>query len=498
MLTANQNRVTETEQNSARIADDLASACALRTRQNTLTGLASLPLDVLRLIFIILSKLSYRQIEWLNLMGTYTRLRMLAVNTPVLWSYIDLERQILWIDLCLQRVRSYPLSVSCYTRDSVDASGAEVLAGLARNAQEFNVSFSEYTTRTALIPLETTLNNPLPSLRNLTYKTSEETVFKLSKDFAGGTPVSNLTRLILRPVNISRDSPFFPSLIYLDLDGVSVNKPEHLMGFLTRTPRIEHLVICRITAFDISDNPSTENVSLQHLTTAKLEVTLKWISVLMRVLPFPLRECQLSVEPDEDTEGAEAGPVKDALRVQTWNEVSKLLQPSSPYPGPTLSWDEDSYWTLQRCSEVDRPSIIYEDRCFDLPQFDCILSSLTDIRIAVMMQEVFEHVTGSAIDPLSGVKHLTIEAGVAGYEELREWLQARVEAGTRLQLIDFEAGFGCFREPEFHSVADIAYDLMQQKLVGAVLEDGNVPAPKYRPPPPQRQSTPIRFRMFRE
>jgi hypothetical protein len=498
MLTANETCAGETEQNTARIADDLASACALRTRQNTLTGLASLPLDVLRLIFIILSESTFGHLSWLKLMGTCTRLRMLAVNTPALWSYIDLERQILWIDLCLQRVRSYPIILSYYTRSFVDASAAEVLSRLARNAQELSVSFSKCTTRRVLIPIETALNSPLPSLKKLTYTTSENTVLKLSKAFGGGMPVCNLTTLSLQPIKICRESPVFPSLVHLELEGVSVKQPEYLLGFLTRTPRIEHLVIRIITPFDISDNPSTKNVSLQHLTTVELQVTLKWISVLMRVLPFPLRECQLSVEPDEDTEGAEAGPVKDALRVQTWNEVSKLLQPSSSYPGPALSWDEDAYWSLRRRSERDRPSVIYEDRSFDLGQFHCILSSLTAIRMVVMMQDIFEHVTGSTNDPLSGVEHLTIESGVGGYEELREWLQARVAAGTRLQLIDFEAGFDCFREPEFHSVADIAYDLMQEKLVGAVLEHGGVPAPKYRPPTPQRQSTPIRFRMFQE
>jgi hypothetical protein len=101
-------RVTEPD---AQIADEddhgqeivAAERRALRVAHNALTPLCRLPADVL--IEIARNLFLPVPFEWTdrldcNMMNVCSFLRRIIVNTPVLWTYIDLRRGLSWCMLC--------------------------------------------------------------------------------------------------------------------------------------------------------------------------------------------------------------------------------------------------------------------------------------------------------------------------------------------------------------------------------------------------------------
>jgi hypothetical protein len=454
----------------------------LRTRRNALNGLCSLPSDLIQQILDILVE-DYRNpppfryltpnFSFFRFVGTCTRIRALAVATPTLWSHIDFKLNKEWIHLGLERARSSLLTVD-FNEGWGILKDLQLLLSLMPKARNLTIFPMHGKDNHRVDPIHKMLDQSLPHLESLRYSgpPNIESIFNLSQNFGAGTP-SRLTTLKVSHVFISGETVDFPCLTHIDISHVTANRPEDIWRLLYQMPKVESLSLSDIPSFDITHDLVMGKIPWKHLNIVDISAPLIWISLFLDTLPFPLQNCSLCViTPDDDHE--EIGPSVDQRRLQSF-EAALELYSLSPAPSMIeLCYESNTYWVLKLGRYADL--FIYEDAVLELSRFDGILPLVEELRVDVHVEGAFRYAARSLIDPFSAVEWLTIDCRFAGFDQLRDWLRRRAAEGNRLHSIDFDGGYNTDDEiTPRKSTAEIAYELMQEKLVDVVLESGGVP-----------------------
>jgi hypothetical protein len=156
---------------------------ALR-RHNALMPLCRLPAEVVvRIIGYmqghhILDKTFHvtpRDRTWRTIMGVCTRLRMIAVSSPVVWSLIANRWPRRWVELCLSRVGRHPLSVFLYVEDSRDYLLSRHLLSAASTAR-IRLADASDDLRAMVLRV------PMPAIRSLDLSSHSTRMIELSRN----------------------------------------------------------------------------------------------------------------------------------------------------------------------------------------------------------------------------------------------------------------------------------------------------------------------------
>jgi hypothetical protein len=270
-----------------------------RFQRNTLVPICCLPVEILIIILHYIqdacdcyhhsSFLVAFNFKWTRVMLVCQHFRAVAVQTPTLWSVIDLECAQKWRDLCLERTQGHtPLQIRDYggvTRKNVlylhRAQSAVLRGGLTEvlcapdlKLQTLFVSCGTMDGGQGLAVSSSTFGGRNPFLRNLWLR---------------GYAVSLL-----------KDAPAMPHLRNLKLERITADLTA-LARLWSGTPRLEHLYMRHLmfsAGTRIADEselsyepdwiePVLDKVSLPHLKTLHIEEELVPMSALVRMLPTP-------------------------------------------------------------------------------------------------------------------------------------------------------------------------------------------------------------------
>jgi hypothetical protein len=322
------------------------------------------------------------------------------------------------------------------------------------------------------------LYQDLPSLRSLLY--IPEQVDELLRGFLGDT-TSSLTRLVLHNTSIKTDDLSFPTLTHFDFDGVSAhNDSGCLLRLIQKSPILERLYLTRIA---LQEDAIHSSMRLQHLKIVQVEDVLSSVSIAMRILPIPQLRYVLSIMPPADPE-VDDQPDMISMRTQVLQTAVRLQQlvngstsstafylHSGLYPDVSGRADSQHRLGLQRLDDQSQ-RFAYTDSCLYIDDFSGvwelvrILHTYGDINLFYWI----------AKDPLArtlpSIEHLVVEKGEMDFwEDLKAWLSSRSALRNPLKSIDFRQ---CAEYvTKYGSIANLKKEIIDQGLVGDVLEDGH-------------------------
>jgi hypothetical protein len=278
-----------------------------RFERNALAPICRLPVDILILVLHYIqdtrgrnqrrSFLATFTSEWMCVMLVCRHFRAVAVQTPTLWSVIDLGCAQEWVDLCLERTQgNIPLQI----RDR--RTGVKEMEPYLHRAQSAVL-------RGDLTEVLCTPGLKLRALEVFCGRIDRGHWLAVSSStFGGKNPLLRNLRLRGFSVSLFTDAPSMPHLRELQLELITTNFTA-LARLWSATPRLEHLYL-RILQFSDTINwsqrslpyepdmlePVPAKVRLPHLKTLRISEELVAMSALVRMLPTPSVMLHLQVE----------------------------------------------------------------------------------------------------------------------------------------------------------------------------------------------------------
>jgi hypothetical protein len=265
----------------------------LKRSRNRLSWTHQLPHDVLVEIFFIVqcspvsrdassSLWSCYDATWSRVMCVCHHFRAIAVQVPLLWNIMDLQRDHQeWQNLCLQRSRGAPL----YITGSLDAAAIQSLP----------------RTRAAHLTVRKIRNNhsldvAAPALEKLSLQTPSS--FYLQSCFLGGL-ATKLSHLTVSGRNVVlHEGIMLPGLRHVDFQSGATKSPggslEPLLGLLEHAVDLHSV---KIDGFCLSEPRGKlplnhvilvpRRISLPRLHDLSIHCDLAELSALVRCLPLP-------------------------------------------------------------------------------------------------------------------------------------------------------------------------------------------------------------------
>lgn len=253
-----------------KIAARRATLRELRTRRNAHTAIAKLPVELFSKIFI-LSKLS-RPHGWLNVAAVCRKWREIVLNTPRLWTDLNVARirGIHWAVAVLARSKNAPLHVHGSYNDP--AILRAVFAHIAR-IQDLRLEDSYSLLMEVFSSAPRTLPTQLRvlHLENQRYRSPSTTGGLMHKVFDLSMPF--LRDLAICELALPPDIPLMPQLRRLRVSSAatSCETPlSTLLAFLRSTPSLEELEI---------ENSLTSGAGASDFPEVHLP-RLSWVSLL--------------------------------------------------------------------------------------------------------------------------------------------------------------------------------------------------------------------------
>jgi hypothetical protein len=475
----------------------------LYTRRNAHVPLCRLPADVLLRILDVMAESELtpvasgniksrrhpdrRSSEWTRLANVCTHTRTLALETPSVWTCIDLNR-LRWANLCVSRAAGAALNI-CYRGESHWNQNGRVLrrqellkvlpaaqhATLEINTGPYARNNSEEIK--ALEALDAGFNQPLPALRSLDLSFYR---FKMSSNFLGGT--SSLRSLTLRGFSLYEVKIMLPQLTYIALHEVKCGHAL-LFDFLERAPHLQHV---HVEALDVRHGDDFDlpvrAVNLPHLRILHLEADIELIAFCAHAWPTPKHRLWLGVICGPRGRSDE---VAQPTRTQMLTWVSSLGEETCAADlvlrhRPHM---DDLHVLKIRIRGLSTPNIVLEDRCVDFRSLDYALVHLHKLRVTGReVKRLFAHVAKpETAHLLDSVTHLMIDNPPHHSKELEDWLSARTTTGPCVEILEFDFRWkphlesGQTLPPKPETVAEMkqhAARLGEMGLASSVLIDG--------------------------
>jgi hypothetical protein len=460
--------------------DQTIQLSSLRARRNELASpLCRTPFEVLQRILHRLVESHYRlpwelfvTTEGLNLpdnMCTFTaifavctHIRLVALASPVLWSYIQINMGPKWTELCLERAKSFNLVVLQYSAPDAgytvlqdEEQDAVILHALSPRTRELHLDGLRLNAKEHL-PFSP-LQIHWPNLRCLSWNRGCGSAVELDSHFLGGQ-TSLLTSLSLRSVPLS-EVVVFPALIYLCLRDVNVQHGlSDVLRTLEQAPLLEYLYLddVRVRMYGRTSEESSQKIVLPYLSALILVGGVVEVATLLRVLPTPLIKIWISVKTNVwDAEK----PIENALQEEV---IQRMHQITGEDPIPDLYHGRSKKWELSlKYSRPSGWSATYINACNRPDGYLPLLNTFRQIRLLKTGRPII----AAALKNL-GAWFLQLErlsVLQAGIEQLRlqDWLRARVANGSRLKCLVVRM-MGKIQTTEFAEVKD---EIIREGLV---------------------------------
>jgi hypothetical protein len=395
----------------------------------------------------------------------------MAINTPDLWTHVDIKWRAEWLNLCLVRAQSLPLHVSARAWEKEHCISERYAELLARSYYAgINIPYHENVDYPNVIPyMAEPLTHPMPHVRQLVLFGNYDCLYKITPQFMGGSAIQ-LTSLMLKLVTIGGLTPDFPNLRVLWLGEVTISLSA-LKALLCITPVLEHLQIDYIfydedglhdhqTIVRLPGGP----VHLPKLKTVEMKHSQEALVSIMLLIPLP--RCRLGLrsvgESLQEVETELTSIVHEFWRVATGISESRLpstiLRISCIYEvvidqddepadqgwldyrlelGEHISW----LWTETISRTFVEPSIFFSIQTELRNDQPCILTAdgaqrLNYIHIMALEDSHIGFKFGTPLlnELLMQVGHLTVSNAYMKYsdEEVERW-----PSSTREDLEDF-------------------------------------------------------------
>jgi hypothetical protein len=457
--------------------DNPSLTLTAKRQHNASTKLASLPTELLVQVLWLLvitpvgpgsEAYSFLDVEdtiqisstWFNVTLVCFRIRQVALSIPELWSYINCNADIRWINLCCERSGECSLTLSDFNDDE-ETIGTDSEYEAPTPLEEAMI---EMIPRARMISIRLTL--PMsPAMQDVLQRSLPRliSVDLHIIDFPMITPLAGpqnatLTRLSLLQVCLDT-SMVFPSLTYLGLHVVSIpfgNEFMDLLNFISHSPLLEVLVVDEMNMDDpdLDDARMNTTISCPHLRIfAATEESFSITWCILRALPDPhdglhldmtkypdfpehqaeLRKMQLPAEPNSADE-AMHHRVTDFWKKKT----------GKPFLGPGRMHFDVRHPSLNFGRRFDRdtpsPSLFLRMQVKITGQDPW----LSDIKQAVYessedpLWPIFE-----GFDVLPNLVHIHIKGGVTDVEldeKLDRWMQSHQRHGGHPVNIHFWPG----------------------------------------------------------
>jgi hypothetical protein len=266
--------------------------------------------------------------SWTRIMLTCTRLRTLLVQTPSLWSFIDIAWNRRWVEICLARSADYQLETIL---SDIIAMDEDVASALLLRSRTTSVFIGSQLIEAS--PVAAMLRRPGLQLQSLHYNAGRSTLD--SRILGGHSPY--LVHLKAEDTLID-GLPDLPKLRYLGFFRSLWSVENRLADQLARhTPQLQELEIADMQLSDFvpwDDRTPSPPVTLPCLDTATVSGDLEIVQFLLTAMPVPLR----SLELDAKAWGVDhEGPRRAALMAYVERFWHREREADAPFPPGELS-----------------------------------------------------------------------------------------------------------------------------------------------------------------
>jgi hypothetical protein len=449
----------------------------LRARRNAHAPLCRLPPEILAHVMDILGvyaskafralafpdRCSYEEgsgvAGWTHLMGTCIRMRSIVLNTPGLWTDVDLNRSYEWLQMCIRNSHSLPLTL-CYdeyllpspececTKDNDTVWGGGLPRWLNKNIDEAlprassaNILLQSHHDVASYIE-NALCKTSLPYLRSLTCVVDDNRENPRSSlyewcGFLSGA--SRLTHLTLAGMKIPVEGLCLPALVHLEWRGVVIiGSPWFFACFISQSTLLQNIHL-DLRYEDETYRASLPRIALPYIRTLHVETPLYLTLAHLRAFSLPSEQLHVNVKQDASHDTAILGA---ELFSYMWHMLDTGR--SEPIVKITRTPYRDCMLLEIDHPGTEIPAIIYYAPC-PLPDVTTIMNRVQSIHV---MDEGFPQVFDlAAKDPLatlSAVQSVVVSWACTRFpnQGLRMWLQSRADANHRLRVLNI---CGCKR-----------------------------------------------------
>ncbi|KAG6909754.1 hypothetical protein DXG01_015470 [Tephrocybe rancida] len=247
--------------------NSVTAICALKSRHNSLSNIARLPVEILGLIFSSLARIqreidggSHPASQWMAILNVCSHWRRVALDTPTLWSCIPLRAFTPWLLIMIARSRSAPLDLEI----GVDDDSMEVVNKVAlteiHRIRDLSVELFELS----LDSISPFLTQTAPILEQLMISADTEDPVSdaadnvLPEPFLGGN-APRLRSLRLIGVSMVKDTLMLSKLTTLELSDTVYTvrpSPDEFLGTLNKMPNLINLELSYACNFTSDDDKS--------------------------------------------------------------------------------------------------------------------------------------------------------------------------------------------------------------------------------------------------
>jgi hypothetical protein len=399
--------------------------------------------------------------KWYSIMLVCSYLRIVAVRSPALWSFIDTRWPRAFIDLCVSRTLPHSLQVLVHVSGSTSSLLATRLLRHARDAEivfddptappeEFAAAYDNGTLD------EMPEDNISPAmwralcqrvlktasqLRSLTVSVSVRSewaaslVLRIVPPILGGDR-STITRLDLEHVHVM-DLPDMPYLIYMRLMEVvpPPGDPTWLQRWLIAAPNLRALGLAARSSVIAAP---TAPIHLPHFADFNVHVPLDMVLPILATVPPPQESWLLSVYSERPlaTEVAEA--TLACVYAYTRQFVAQT-RGGVPLPRPTLDIKHNPH--LSKCILDLEP--LDSSRLKASVPYDGVQATglfFADVARCTLSTRALRDVDWVELHKLIALDSIrictTIRVEPAEASSVQEWADARARAGCAVRLVE--------------------------------------------------------------
>jgi hypothetical protein len=404
-------------------------------------------------------------VEWHNVMLVCSHIRVIALHSPALWSYIDTRWPRTKIDLCVSRALPHPLQIRAHVFDGTSSLLATRLLHHARDAEisfedpavihdpgiahPYEITMIDDVVEVDISPtmwraLCQRLLNTASQLRSLTIRIAARSdwvnnhALRLVPPILGGQR-SLITRLDLDQVHIM-DPPDLPYLIHLLISSVipPPNEPMWLIRWLSATPNLRVLNLC------VGNRPlavPAAPVYLPRLSNLIIFAPLAVAVPILATIPPPDESLVLDLTsgPGEtlDAKGEEATAAR--LHAFVWR-CKEQIGRHAPLPSTVLDIHQGSDQSRYLLGVERLPGTPWLQLDVECNGMQATGPFLTEVVRCTLRVQTLRDIDWAELLPLTALKSLRIctkiRVELAETGSVQEWVDTRARTGCAVGLVE--------------------------------------------------------------
>jgi hypothetical protein len=380
--------------------------------------------------------------NWVHMLAVCAHIRAILQATPSLWSFIDAAWKLAFIEECLARSASLPLTIVCFRHQG----SMDTLLSRGNLSQASTIQLENRFTVHQPTSWSEEFNNRMPLLRHLTMLWGQ---LKLRKTLLGGA-FDNIQTLRVSNARLY-DPVIMPRLTHLSLELVAIEGRNYdiLLETLISALMLEVLYLNMVKhkgrKRDLLADEKWEaaSITLSHLRILSLRDTAILLWRVLRVLPNPSSQLCVNVIDigfpwEQNPEWNQASwLILDRIR-QYWRATSgNTLLPGGIFNASSyeiacmFESSADGMNATEANTSTLPPCLFYHAACLIAPQHTH-MEDLVKVRLE-MDQMWFSLEDAPLLNSLSNIGKLVLEhitpQSLPRLKGLQAWLRKRKELG---------------------------------------------------------------------